>query len=95
MALDVQRVAQVATLSRLALSQEEQTRMAGQLSAILEYIDHLQEVDTDGVSPSAANIDRQTPMREDVVSNGDIRDKLIERAPASVEGCFLVPPVIE
>ncbi len=95
MALDKATVARIASLARIKVSEEEQTRLAGELSQILTWIEQLNEVDTSGVEPMASVARMKLPMREDVVSDGGIRDKLLANAPQEARGFFVVPKVVE
>lgn len=95
MALDKATVARIASLARIKVTEEEQTRLAGELSQILTWIEQLDEVETSGVEPMASVAHMKMPMREDVVSDGNIRDKLLANAPQQARGFFAVPKVVE
>jgi aspartyl-tRNA(Asn)/glutamyl-tRNA(Gln) amidotransferase subunit C len=95
MALDKATVARIAALARIKVTEEEQLRLAGELTQILTWIEQLNEVDTTGVEPMASVGHLKLPMREDVVSDGGIRDKLLANAPQEVRGFFTVPKVVE
>jgi len=95
MALDKATVAQIATLARIKLPASEQAQLAGELSTILTWIEQLNEVDTAGVEPMSSVVAMPLPMREDVVSDGDCRDKILANAPAAAHGFFAVPKVVE
>lgn len=95
MALDKATVARIAALARIKVTEEEQTRLAGELTQILTWIEQLNEVDTKGVEPMASVGHLTLPMRDDVVSDGGIRDKLLANAPQEARGFFAVPKVVE
>jgi aspartyl-tRNA(Asn)/glutamyl-tRNA(Gln) amidotransferase subunit C len=95
MALDKATVARIATLARIKLPEAEQEHLAGELSAILTWIEQLNEVDTAGVEPMSSVAHMTLPMREDVVSDGNCRDKILANAPAATNGFFTVPKVVE
>jgi aspartyl-tRNA(Asn)/glutamyl-tRNA(Gln) amidotransferase subunit C len=95
MALDKATVARIAALARIKVTEEEQTRLAGELTQILTWIEQLNEVDTKGVEPMASVGHLKLPMREDVVSDGGIRGKLLANAPQEARGFFAVPKVVE
>ena len=95
MALDKATVARIAALARIKVTEEEQARLAGELTQILTWIEQLNEVETTGVEPMASAGHLQLPMREDVVSDGGIRDKLLANAPQQARGFFVVPKVVE
>jgi aspartyl-tRNA(Asn)/glutamyl-tRNA(Gln) amidotransferase subunit C len=94
-ALSSQEVAHVARLARLRLSAEELERMRSQLSNILDYIAMLQEVNVDGVPPTAQVTDLVTVMRPDEVTTGLTREQALANAPDQREGMFRVKPVFD
>ena len=95
MALDKATVARIASLARIKVTEEEQTRLAGELTQILTWIEQLNEVPTDGVEPMTSVGHLKMPMREDVVTDGGLRDKLLANAPQEARGFFTVPKVVE
>ena len=95
MALDKATVAQIATLARIKVPETDQAALAGELSNILTWIEQLGEVDTTGVEPMSSVAHLRLPMREDVVTDGDCRDRILANAPKTERGFFAVPKVIE
>jgi aspartyl-tRNA(Asn)/glutamyl-tRNA(Gln) amidotransferase subunit C len=100
MALDKATVARIAALARIRVTEEEQTRLAGELSQILTWIEQLGEVDTQDVEPLSSVVHQKLPLREDKVTDGGIRDKLLANTPsdnptAKSRGFFAVPKVVE
>ncbi len=95
MALDKASVARIAALARIKVTEEEQARLAGELTQILTWIEQLGEVDTKGVEPMTSVGHLKLPLREDVVSDGGIREKLLANAPQEARGFFAVPKVVE
>jgi len=93
--MDQATVAKTAKLARIRLSEEEQSRLAGDLSNILDWIEQLDEVNTDGVAQMTSVVERGLPMREDTVNDGNIQEKILSNAPSSEYGCFAVPKVVE
>ena len=94
MSLSVEQVRHVAALARLRLTAEEEEMFSGQLSAVLDYINQLNELDTEGVEPTSHALEPVNVFREDEVSRpfGDRVWK--ENAPAEDHGHFRVPKVI-
>lgn len=88
-------VAYVARLSRLTLTEEEQARYGRDLAAILDYAAKLDELDTEGVVPTAHVLPIHNVLREDAVKPSMDLDKLLENAPDRADGCFKVPKVVE
>ena len=95
MSVNEQQVRHVAKLARLALSDAEIDKMVPELNNILGWVEQLGEVDTDGVEPLTAVIDLKLRLRDDVVTDGDVRDKVLLNAPDAQHGFFAVPKVIE
>lgn len=95
MALSLEQVRHVATLARLSLTPEEEQRYQGQLSAILEAMTALAQVNTDGVEPTTSASLGQSALREDVVVPSLGVDKALANAPAKVGTSFAVPKIIE
>ena len=73
----------------------EQPHLAEELSHILGWIEQLNEVPTDAVEPMTSVAHMRLPQREDVVSDGDCRDKILGNAPQEAKGFFVVPKVVE
>ncbi len=94
MALTREDVLHVAELARLSLQPEEIALLTRQLNDILAYVEQLQQLDTQGVSPLAHVVSIANAFREDEVRDGLSRDLALENAPAREEGSFLVPRVI-
>jgi aspartyl-tRNA(Asn)/glutamyl-tRNA(Gln) amidotransferase subunit C len=95
MALDKATVARIATLARIEVPEAEQEHLAGELSKILHWIEQLNEIDTKGVEPMSSVAAMTLPMREDAVTDGNCRDKILANAPAAAHGFFTVPKVVE
>lgn len=95
MALDKATVARIATLARIKVPETEQAHLAGELSQILNWIEQLNEIDTAGVEPMSSVAAMTLPMREDVVTDGNCRDEILANAPATANGFFVVPKVVE
>jgi aspartyl-tRNA(Asn)/glutamyl-tRNA(Gln) amidotransferase subunit C len=95
MSVDHATVRKIASLARIAASDAEVEAMVPELNNILGWIEQLGEVDTSAVAPMTAVIANTLRLREDVVSDGDMRDKVLANAPAAEHGFFGVPKVIE
>jgi aspartyl-tRNA(Asn)/glutamyl-tRNA(Gln) amidotransferase subunit C len=95
MSVDTATVRKIASLARIAVSDSETEAMVAELNNILKWVEQLGEVDTDGVDPLAAVIPNHLRLRDDVVDDGGIRDKVLANAPQAEHGFFAVPKVIE
>ncbi len=90
-----EQVRHIAKLARLALTDEEAARYAADLSAILEYAEQLQEVDTDHIPPTASVLPLRNILREDIPRPGLDREDALANAPLRQDGYFQVPAVLE
>lgn len=95
MSVSHEQVRHIARLARIAMSNEEIARLAPELNAIIGWVEQLAEVNTDGVEPLTAVIDQKLRLRDDVVTDGNIRDAVLANAPEAQHGFFAVPKVIE
>ena len=95
MKLTREQVTHIAALARLALTEQEIALYQEQLSAILEYAERLQTLDTDAISPTATVLPLRNVTRADEPRPGLARDDILANAPAVEEGCFQVPVVLE
>ncbi|HPU51712.1 MAG TPA: Asp-tRNA(Asn)/Glu-tRNA(Gln) amidotransferase subunit GatC, partial [Burkholderiaceae bacterium] len=88
-------VARLSILARLELSAQEAERTLAQLNSVFELIGQLQAIDTTGVEPMTHPIDLSLRLRDDQVTESDARDSYQQVAPATEQGLYLVPRVIE
>lgn len=88
-------VEHVARLARLELSDEERNLFAGQMGAILGYVDKLKELDTEGVLPTSHAVPMENSFREDVVGLSIGIEKALANAPDRAGSFYRVPKVIE
>jgi aspartyl-tRNA(Asn)/glutamyl-tRNA(Gln) amidotransferase subunit C len=95
MPLQPEDIRRIAHLARLAVTDEEADRTLAQLNDILRMIDRLQAVDTAGVEPMSHPLGGAQRLREDAVTEHPDRDAALRNAPASRDGLYLVPRVIE
>ena len=95
MSVDAATVKKIASLARIAITDEEVAKIAPELDNILGWIEQLGEVDTANVQPMTAVIPNTLRLRDDVVTDGDVRDKVLANAPRAEHGFFAVPKVIE
>lgn len=95
MSVDKETVKRVARLARIAVSDDEAEALKGDLNTILGFVEQLNEVDVTGVEPMTAVIPMRAKMREDVVTDGEIVDKVVANAPEKADAFFAVPKVVE
>ena len=92
--IDAKTVKHVANLLRLGISEEEAQKFSGQFSAIIEYFNMLNEVDTENVIPASDIANAQNVLREDEVKPSMNREEFLKNAPKSERGYVKVPTVL-
>ena len=95
MSVDLNAVRRIAHLARIEVSEAETPQLRAEIDAILKFVEALDAVDVDGVEPMTSVIPMRLPMREDVVTDGDIAPLVLANAPLTEDGFFVVPKVIE
>ena len=89
------QVRHVAALARLSFTAEEEKRLELELSAILSYVEKLNELDTATIEPTAQVGEAGTPFRDDLVTNQPDPEAMLANAPAREGRFFRVPRIIE
>ncbi|MEC7896098.1 MAG: Asp-tRNA(Asn)/Glu-tRNA(Gln) amidotransferase subunit GatC [Cyanobacteriota bacterium] len=87
-------VRKVAHLARLDLPEDKITTYTGQLERILDYVDQLQSVDTDGVPPTTRAVEVVNVTRQDKVVATEVREELLDQAPLREGDFFRVPKIL-
>ena len=95
MSVTADTVRHVAKLARIAMTDAEIEELVPELNNILGWVDQLAEVDTEGVEPLTAVIDLKLRLRDDIVTDGNVREAVLANAPDAQHGFFAVPKVIE
>ena len=95
MSIDAATVRRVARLARIAVPEARLEPLAKELTGIIDWIEQLNEVDTEGVEPMTSCVAVSLPMREDKVTDGNKAADVLSNAPRSVGGFFVVPKVVE
>ena len=95
MALDKAEVEKIAHLAQLHISEFETREVTTRITDILALIDQMQSVDTNAIEPLAHPLDLVQRLREDKVTEENQRNKLQQLAPASADGLYLVPKVLD
>ena len=85
----------VGILAKLELSAEEKEQAKKDMGSMLDYIDKLGELDTEGVEPMSHVFPVKNVFRDDVVTNGDVREEILKNAPGEKDGMFMVPRTFE
>ena len=95
MAVDIAAVAKIARLARIEVSESEKQHISVEISGILQWVEQLGEVNTDGVPQMTSVSAVKLPWRKDVVTDGNQQEAVVKNAPQSDYGCFVVPKVME
>ncbi len=95
MKLTKEEVKHIAMLSRLTFSEEEIEKFREQLSKILDFVERLNELDTEGIDPKFQLVPPGDTLREDVVSKSLEREEVLKNAPQTDGRYFIVPKVVK
>ena len=93
--LSLDQIAKIAELARLELPPAAAAALQQELNGILAMVDAMQAVDTKGIEPMSHPQQAMQRLREDQVREPDLREKYQQAAPATEDGLYLVPKVIE
>ena len=95
MKLDTNTINKISKLARIKLSEEEAKELLKDMNSILDWVEQLNEVNTDNVEP-LANISSSTlPKRKDEAKDINTSDEILQNSPDKLEGYFAVPKVVE
>ena len=95
MSVDENTVRRVARLARIAVADDEVTKLKGELDAILAFVEELSELDVEGVEPMTSVIPSSARLRDDVADDGEDAEKVLMNAPAREGDFYVVPKVVE
>jgi aspartyl-tRNA(Asn)/glutamyl-tRNA(Gln) amidotransferase subunit C len=95
MSLDPATVRRIAKLAHLRVDEAQVAQLQTELSAILGWIEQLNEVDVEGVEPLTGAAQMALKMRDDVVTDGGIAEAILANAPERTDNFFVVPKVME
>ena len=95
MKISKEEVEKVAKLARLEITDAEKAAFSEQLSSILTYVEQLEDLDTEGIEPTATVLDQINVFRDDTVRPSLPADQALANAPEQSEGYFVVPRILE
>jgi aspartyl-tRNA(Asn)/glutamyl-tRNA(Gln) amidotransferase subunit C len=95
MSVDAETVRRIARLARIAVAEDEVEHLQGELNTMLAFVEQLSEVDVAGVEPMTSVMPMAMKSRVDEVTDGGNGVAVLSNAPASEDGFYLVPKVIE
>lgn len=93
--IDTETARRVASLARIRVNDADLPALAGDLSNILSFMEQLAEVDVTDVEPMTSVTPMRLKRRDDVVTDGDMPERILSNAPDAREGFFAVPKVVE
>ena len=95
MSIDKDTIKHISKLARISLDDKKVISLSKNLSSIIEFIEKLNELNTEKIIPLTSIINTSLRTRKDEVNNEKIRDKILKNSPDSNEEFFVVPKVIE
>ena len=95
MKITKEEILHVANLARLEMDEEAVERFSGQIGQILEYVETLNQADTEGIAPTSHAISLTNAFREDKPAPSIANEEALANAPEQENGLFVVPKVIE
>ena len=95
MSIDKDTVKHIAKLARISLDEKKINRLSKDLSSIIEFIQKLNELNTEKTIPLTSIINTSLQSRKDKVLDGKIRDQILKNSPEKNEEFFVVPKVVE
>ena len=93
--MDRTEIAKLGTLARIDISESTIDEVANSINDVLKLVDQLQAADTDGIEPMAHPMDAVQVLRADKISETNQRESFQAIAPATENGLYLVPKVID
>ena len=95
MTLGLKTVKHISKLARISVDEEKANKLAGDLNSIFEFIEKLNELNTENVEPLTSVANTTLRFREDEVQSQNIREKILSNSPDNNEDFFVVPKVVE
>ena len=95
MSIDKDTVKHISKLARISIDEKKISTLSKDLSSIMKFIEKLNELNTDKVTPLTSIISASLKSREDDVKDGKIRDQILKNSPEKNEEFFVVPKVVE
>jgi len=95
MTIDLKTIKHISKLSRISVDDVKAKKLAGDLNSIFEFIEKLNELNTDDVEPLTSIAETTLKLRADEVKSKDIRDQILKNSPDENEDFFVVPRVVE
>ena len=95
MTIDLKTIKHISKLSRISTDDKKAKKLAGDLNSIFDFIEKLNELNTDNVEPLTSIAETTLKLRTDEVKSNNIREKILKNSPDENEDFFVVPRVVE
>ena len=95
MTIDLKTIKHISKLSRISVDDAKADKLAGDLNSIFNFIEKLNELNTDNVEPLTSVAETTLKLRVDEVKSGNIREQVLKNSPDENEDFFVVPKVVE
>ena len=95
MKIDKNTILKIAKLSRIKIEDNEVEELSSELSLIVDWVEQLNEVNTENIKPLSNVSMAKLPLREDIENKKDNSDNILSNAPDKLENYFAVPKVVE
>ena len=95
MTIDLKTIKHISKLSRISVDDAKANKLAGDLNSIFDFIEKLNELNTDNVEPLSSVAETTLKLRADEVKSKNIRDQILKNSPEENEDFFVVPRVVE
>jgi aspartyl-tRNA(Asn)/glutamyl-tRNA(Gln) amidotransferase subunit C len=95
MTIDLKTIKHISKLSRISVDDVKAKKLVGDLNSIFEFIEKLNELNTDDVEPLTSIAETTLKLRTDEIKSKDIRDQILKNSPDENEDFFVVPRVVE
>ena len=95
MTIDLKTIKHISKLSRISVDDAKANKLAGDLNSIFDFIEKLNELNTDNVEPLTSVVETTLKLRADEVKSENIRDQILKNSPEENDDFFVVPRVVE
>ncbi|MDB9746894.1 Asp-tRNA(Asn)/Glu-tRNA(Gln) amidotransferase subunit GatC [Candidatus Pelagibacter sp.] len=95
MSINLKTIKHISKLSRISVDDEKAKKLAGDMNSIFDFIEKLNELDTDNVEPLTSVAETTLKLRVDEVKSGNIKEQVLKNSPDENEDFFVVPRVVE
>ena len=95
MTIDLKTIKHISKLSRISVEDSKAKKLAGDLNSIFDFIEKLNELDTENIEPLTSVAEITLKLRSDEVKSENIREQILKNSPDENEDFFVVPKVVE